>query len=232
MTSNDSATVHRSRPEMERDRSHAVSRGAQSTGLPPPPRPWPAATTSATTRPSTTPARREGCPRAALEAVRPLAAAGHAEGRDPGLPAPGRGHRVVLVDIPEGAVVGGVDVHRGVVAPAGEPVGLGAAAVDDDALALRECVGGVAREPAGVADPREDVDPVGHAVAEGHVALLVLGDAAHPAVDAVVGRVGGLLPDHRLVARTPDLVPAGAGDLRPRLHQRLVTSDSWVPKLR
>src|SRR5260370_30983715 len=43
----------------------------------------------------------------------------------------------VLVRVPEGAVVGGIDAHARVVAPARERPGLGAAAIEDHAFALR-----------------------------------------------------------------------------------------------
>src|SRR6266545_2267881 len=51
----------------------------------------------------------------------------------------------------------------------------------------------VALEAAGVADAGEDRDAVGDGNADSDVALLVLGDAGHPGVYAVVQRVGALL---------------------------------------
>src|ERR687896_2164627 len=174
--------------------------------------------------------RREGYALASHdERRRSAGAAGQAERGDPGLPAPGRGDRVVLVGVPEAAVVDRVDVHGGVVAPAGRRVGLGARALHDRAFALGHLVGHVVAEPARVADAGIG-GLAGHAVAEGHVAPLVLGDAAHPAVQVVGRGVGALLVDERLVAGAAQLVPAHAGDARPGLdrlagYERLVCAE-------
>ena len=91
----------------------------------------------------------------------------------------------------------------------------------------------IAGETARVADAGEDVRGVDDAVAEGHVALLVHGDAAHPAVDAVARGVRALLVDRMYVPplrrisyqRTP-ATPAAASTAW------FVTSASYVPKLR
>ncbi len=54
-------------------------------------------------------------------------------------------------------------------------------------------------QPARVLGTREDACSIGGAVSEGHVAAVVHGDAAHPAVDAVgrAGCVSTLLVDCR-----------------------------------
>ena len=48
-------------------------------------------------------------------------AAGNLEAADPGLPARQRRNSVVLIYVPEGAIIAWVHVHRGVVAPAAGP---------------------------------------------------------------------------------------------------------------
>ena len=74
-----------------------------------------------------------------LAAFEHLLAARKFEAADPGLPAYCAGSLagggVVLVDVPERAVIGRVDIHRGIVAPTGISGRLHASAVDDDALA-------------------------------------------------------------------------------------------------
>ena len=81
--------------------------------------------------------------------------AGNCELADAQPPGGVAGHRVVLVDVPERAVVHGVHVHRRVVAPAVAGARLGADAVDDDAFALRHLPEGIARRRPGVTDARE-----------------------------------------------------------------------------
>src|SRR6266542_4868140 len=145
-----------------------------------------------------------------------LSASGQAEAGDPRLPPGRRGllafKCVVLVDIPQGAVVHGVDVHRRVVAPARVRRRLHSSAVDDHALAERHLSQRVTGEPARVADAREHVDRIDDAEAKADVALPVHGDAPHPAVHTVVRRVGTLLVEAVGTPDAPDLVPAGAGD--------------------
>src|SRR5205823_4289900 len=93
----------------------------------------------------------------------------------------------------ERAVVGRIDVHRGVVAPTRVRVGLNAGSVNDRALTEGHLARGIAGEPAGVANARVHVRGIHDAVAERHVALPVLGDRAHPAVDTISWSVGPLL---------------------------------------
>src|SRR5947208_2166500 len=85
----------------------------------------------------------------------PFAWGGEADAADPRLPAPGGRRLVVLVDVPERAVVGGIDRQRGVVAPPSADR-LGARAVDQHALAQGQLAERVTGQPAGVADARED----------------------------------------------------------------------------
>src|SRR5207253_9590951 len=153
------------------------------------------------------------------------------EASDPRLPAGNAGRLtgggVVLVDVPERAVVRRIDVHVGVVAPARVRRPLHAGAVDDGSLAEGHLAERVPEEAAGVADAGIDRRAVDHAVAQRHVALRVLRDRAHPPVHPVVRYEGPLLVDRVPAADTPDLVPADAGDARERLdrligHQRLV----------
>src|SRR4029453_17779487 len=141
-------------------------------------------------------------------------AARELEARDACLPVPvwwRFRHRVVLVDVPEGAVVHRVDVHRGVVAPAGVGVRLHPRTVDDHSFAERHLPKRVAGEPARIADAREDGRPFADAVPQPHVPVLVCGHAPHPAVHPVVRGVGALLEDAVRAAGPPQLVPADGG---------------------
>src|SRR5207237_5831910 len=105
----------------------------------------------------------------------------------------GSRRQVVLVHVPERAVVDRVDRHVGVVAPARVRRRLDARAVDDRPFAKRHLPERVAGKAARVADAGVDGGSVDDAVPETHVALLVLGDAPPPAVDAVAWRVLALL---------------------------------------
>src|SRR5438874_11837025 len=121
------------------------------------------------------------------------------EAADPCLPACCAGSLacggIVLIHVPERAVISGVDIHRGVVAPAGIGGRLYARAVDDDALAQGHLAQGIAVEPARVADAWIHIHSVDHAVAQRHVALPIHCDASHPAMHAVAGCIGALLID-------------------------------------
>src|SRR5437870_348007 len=159
------------------------------------------------------------------------------EARDSRMPWPGVGRRsrreVVLVHVPERAVVDRIDRHVGVVAPARVRRRLDTRTVDDRAFAQRHLPERVAGKAARVADAGIDGRPVDDAVPETHVALLVLGDASHPAVDAVAWCVRALLVQAVRPACPPDLVPALAGDPWGRLDrlagdQRLVILEAAV----
>src|SRR6266403_2147720 len=160
-----------------------------------------------------------------------LLATGQLEAGNARLPARRRRYlarqRVVLVNVPEGAVVRRVDRHVGIVAPprVGRPLHPGP--VDDRAFAQSHLAKGVALQPAGVPNARIDIGRINDAVAESHVTLLILRDAAHPAMDAVPRRICALLVDGVGAAGPPDLVPArtsDAGQCLYRLigHQRFV----------
>ena len=88
--------------------------------------------------------------------MRPGDAVRELEAPDPGLPVERARARVVLVRVPERAVVAGVDREVRVVAPATERVGLAAGAGEEGGLALRQRVQRVARQPPRVADLRVD----------------------------------------------------------------------------
>ncbi len=115
------------------------------------------------------------------------------------------GRGVVLLRVPERAVVDRVDGHRAVVAPPAVAVHLAAGAGEPDVLG--------AHEPERVAgEPARDADRGVHGrarlrVSEGHVAVSVHRDRTHPS-EAVVRGVGPLLVDRRRGARAADLVPA------------------------
>src|SRR5437879_3177047 len=83
-------------------------------------------------------------------------------------PVEGPARLLVLIRVPEGAVVGRVDAHGRVVAPAAESARLGASSCLYVVLALEraERIGG---DPACIADRREDRRRVRGAVADGDV---------------------------------------------------------------
>src|SRR5262245_36564610 len=145
-------------------------------------------------------------------------ASGQLEAGDPGLPTVSewRGrralHRVVLVDVPERAVINRVHGQVGVVTPARVHVRLGGRTVDGRSFAERHLPERIAGESPGVADAGEHVRAVDDAVSERHIAVLVRGDTAHPAVHAIARRIRALLVDAVLAVRPPDLVPPNAGD--------------------
>src|SRR5438874_420007 len=138
----------------------------------------------------------------------------------------------VLLRVPERAVVARVDGEVAVVAPAALDLGLRTGARVADLLRRGHLTQRVAGGPARVAHGREVVRPRG-AVAEGDVAVAVLGDAAHPPPEwvrrRVVGRVGALLVDgRRPAARDPHLVPADARVAVVRRLHRVVEQDRRV----
>src|SRR5205823_10017107 len=83
------------------------------------------------------------------------------------------GSLVVLVDGPEGAVVGGIDRHIRVVTPAGVRICPHAGAIDDHALAESHRAKRDASESRRVQNGRIDVDSIDHAIAESHIPVLV-----------------------------------------------------------
>src|SRR5207249_11352787 len=103
------------------------------------------------------------------------------------------------------------DVHRGVVAPARVRGALHPRPIDDDAFAQSHLTRRIAGQPPGVPDAWVDVGPIDYAVAQTHVPLFVLGDAAHPAMDPVARRVGTLLKERVVAPGSLDLVPTHAG---------------------
>src|SRR5262245_34052095 len=150
------------------------------------------------------------------------------------LPAPRRRRLVVLVDVPEGAVVGGINIHRRVITPAVAD-SLRACSIYEHGFTEGHLSQWVTAEPAGVADTREDRRRVGDAEAECHVAVLIHCDTAHPAVHAVIGGVRALLEEGDLAASASDLVPAHPSDTRSRLdrlvgHKRLIGAEIAVGK--
>src|SRR4030095_13731000 len=78
-----------------------------------------------------------------------------------------------------------------------------------------------------VADAREDVLAVDHAVPERDIAIAVHRGAAHPAMHAVCGCEGALLVHGVATLDATDFVPAHARDLRTRLD-RLVRDERFI----
>src|SRR5262249_39010363 len=110
------------------------------------------------------------------------------ERADPGAPVEAARRLQVLVRVPERAIVDGVDGHRAVVPPAAEAPRLRPDTGRQGVLGLHR-PRRVADEATGVADAWPYA-AARDAIAEEHVALLVLGDRPHPAR----GRVGGERP--------------------------------------
>src|SRR4029453_13948049 len=119
---------------------------------------------------------------------------------------------IVLVDIPESAVISGIDGHFRVIAPSGVGSGLHPCAVYDSAFAQSHLAKRVASESAGVPNTRIHVRAIHYAITKGHVPVLVLSDATHPAMDTIVWCIRSLLINGVVSARPPDLVPTRAGD--------------------
>src|SRR5262249_23759814 len=125
---------------------------------------------------------------------------------DPCAPVEGAAGLQVLVGIPEGAIVNGIDCHCRVVAPATQVRELGAIAGDDAVFGL-DSVQRISRQAARVANAWP-YTAARRAIAERDVALLVHGDTAHPAVYSVGGRECPLLEDRRCPAWITQFVPA------------------------
>src|SRR5207245_10908715 len=100
---------------------------------------------------------------------------------------------VVLIHTPEGAVNRGSDIRGSVVAPPRVGGSLHACTIDDGGFSESHLTCGISLQPPGVTDSGKDIHPIDYAEAEGHVALPVHGDTAHPAVHAVVQSISTLL---------------------------------------
>src|SRR5207249_3989870 len=126
---------------------------------------------------------------------------------------------VVLVHVPERTVVCGVHIHRGIVAPTGVGGRLYTRAINDDTFAQSKLAQRIATEPSAIADTRIDIRSVNYAIAQSDVAFLIHGDAAHPTMHSVIGRIGTLLKDRVSGAGPPDLIPADARYSGKGLHR-------------
>src|SRR5439155_21091730 len=136
------------------------------------------------------------------------AASGELEGCDACPPVEGTVRRDVFVGVPEGAVVGWIDRHRAVVAPAAQAAVLRSGSGDDRSLALRHGPRRVAGQATRVANLRVQ-RAAADAVSKPDVARCVLGDAAHPPVVGV-RCVSPLLEDAEAGAARPELIPTDA----------------------
>src|SRR5258708_5806947 len=106
------------------------------------------------------------------------------------MPVEARRAGVVLVDVPERAVVAGIDPHRTVVAP---PIvaELRTQTFPEARLRLHRA-GRIGWRPASVANRRKP-ERTGHAVSKSHVPRLIHRNAAPPPVIAAAGGEGALL---------------------------------------
>ena len=148
-----------------------------------------------------------------------------------------------MIGVPECAVVAGVNLHCGVIAPARQralkggktETGVGSlrtGAVDNRCLTLWQGSELVAAQTAGVVDFRMN-RAAGNAEAHTNVACRVHRDARHPAVIRV-GGIRALLVHNRARAWTADFIPAHAR-LRTGVdgvvsYQRFVVSEVAVRK--
>src|SRR5690348_13932600 len=133
-----------------------------------------------------------------------LVAAVELESDDLGSPVGvGAGALEVLVGVPHGAVVRGIDAHAGVVAPAIDGL-LRPFADIELGLQLHPALGG---RLAGDGEIGEH-GGARNAVTEAQIALLILGDAAHPAVKAVVGAKRSVVRHGPTAASARQLIPA------------------------
>jgi len=130
---------------------------------------------------------------------------GECKRSDAGLPPAITRGRVVLLCIPKSAVIGWVDGHHAVIAPAIEGRCLGAGAGNQCRFALWQGPQRVANQTTGVENRRRD-RAARHAVADRDVARLVHCNAPHPAAVAA-RRVGSLLINRGRIRQPPNLVP-------------------------
>src|SRR4029077_11364925 len=112
-------------------------------------------------------------------------------------------------------VVDRINLHSRVIAPSTELGGkqfavLRAAAGKQLRFALREGTSRIAREPPGIGDGGK-IRARGGAVANGHIAGPIHGNATHPAVEHIghsCWSEGALLENGRRAARVAELIPA------------------------
>src|SRR5262249_27313888 len=97
------------------------------------------------------------------------------------------------IDIPERAIIGGIDGQVRVVAPSGVGSRLHTCAVYDRAFAQSHLAKRVASEPAGVSDARKHVGAIHYAKTKSHITILILSDAPDPAMHAIARCVCALL---------------------------------------
>src|SRR4029077_20961357 len=107
------------------------------------------------------------------------------EAADARSPVEGAGGRVILLRVPESAVVDRVDGQVAVVAPASARTSLAASARQQSRFALRQRARRIASQPSGVPDLGMDGGARSRE-SKSKVSLVVHGGAAHPAP----GRVG------------------------------------------
>src|ERR1017187_7445046 len=111
---------------------------------------------------------------------------------------------LVLSHIPEGAVVGGINLHGAVVTPTAQ-AGLRSSTFNEADLALQR-TRRIARYTAGKAVRGMDT-AAGSAVADGNVGVLIFRRARHPAPGGIWS-VGALLVESNRAGRVIKFVPA------------------------
>ncbi len=146
------------------------------------------------------------------------------------LPASTAGRGIVLLGVPEGAVVRRVHRHHAIIAPTGSVVGLRATPSNEGLLSLGQRTRCVTGQAAGIPNRRIRCT-TGNTVAQRHVAGNVHGNAAHPAVIGV-RCIGALLVDAPTATAIAQFIPADAGAIAAvRIHgvidhQRLVAAEA------
>ena len=95
-------------------------------------------------------------------------------------PVSAAGDRIIFVGVPEGEIIDRINRRHAVIAPASAGMGLVTAARDHDGFPLTEIVQCIPSQSASIADGRLLGRTRGR-ITDGHVPVLIHGDARHPA---------------------------------------------------
>ena len=95
-------------------------------------------------------------------------------------PVSAAGDRIIFVGMPEGEIIDRIDGGHAVIPPASAGMGLVTTARGHYRFALTEIIQWIRSEPASIADGRF-LCRAGGRIADGRVAVLIHGDAGHPA---------------------------------------------------
>src|ERR1019366_6511609 len=130
---------------------------------------------------------------------------GKDERPDASTPVEGSVGFLVLVGVPEGAIVGRVKLDAAVIAPTVQAVVLGTGAFHDAVFRL-EHARSIAGKAAGEANRGVDA-AAGRAVADGNIGIPIVRDASHPTICAI-GSIGSLLIEGNVAGWVIKLIPS------------------------